>query len=107
MKSLNDTYGVLPKGSTSRVGSRHTHGQLNMLQNVLPIYRGLFSPNNSRKTPIAMGVFREFGRVTEALKSELRCFVRYRVIYHRDISRAYSSAYTNTYSAAVVRVAWA
>ena len=39
-----------------------------------------------------MGVFREFARETEALKSELQCCVQYRVIFRRDVSRVYTES---------------
>ena len=63
----------------------------------LPIYHGLFSPNNSRKTHIArslgrsMGVFREILIWLTFSPLNLVYCVWYRVIWHRNISRVYSS----------------
>ena len=63
-----------------------------LYNSTLTIYRGLFSPNNSRETPIA----RPLGRLswdpslTEVLPSNLVYCVQYRVIWYRNISKVYS-----------------
>ena len=69
----------------------------------LPISRGNVSPNNSRNTHIArpngraMGFFRGFGRVTEALKSELLSYVQIRVILHRDVPSLWYTGFRRQY----------
>ena len=63
-------------------------------QCALPIYRGLFSPNNSRKTPITRpkvryGCLSWVPSLIEVLPSNLLFCAQYRVILLRDISRVY------------------
>ena len=67
------------------------------IYSALQIYRGLFSQNISRKTPIArplgrgMGVFCEILIWPKFLPSKLVHCVRRRVIWYRDISRVHST----------------
>ena len=68
----------------------------------VPISRGHCFPNNSWKTYITrplwrgMGVFGEFEIWTKVNLRSLLCWVQYRVILYRDISRVYNISQTSS-----------
>ena len=71
-------------------------GKTASLYNAIPLYRDPFSPNNSRKIPIARPLEARYGcfswvpSLTKVLLSNLLCCVHYRFILDRDILTVYN-----------------
>ena len=90
----------------------HCYADYSHLVSVQPeisIYRGLFSPSNTRKTsiarPLGLGYVLWVPSLTEVLLSNLLCCVQYRVILCRDISIIYCtsiSIYARDYCAVII-----